>query len=414
MAESAMRRRVVVTGIGVVTPLGSTIPIFWGNLVHGRSAARAITRFDASCFPTQFAAEVRDVGETGGPGEPTVCTLLDRKDRFGWVAATAALQDAQLPDSTSRHRIGIAVGTERRSPSFLDRIAAKSRYDKPSDHLRTSPFVVSSALAALHGFGGPHLIISSACASSSQAIGVAYQKIRWGEADAMVAGGCDSVVDPLSLSGFSRIGALSTDNANPSHASRPFDRRRDGFVLGEGAGMLVLEELRHATVRAAHIYGEVLGYGSSSNGYRITDSPADGEGAYRAMRLALEDARVQPETVDYINAHGTSTPQNDRSETAAIKRCFGPCARTIPISSTKSMIGHLVTASGAVQLIVCLLTIAHGVITPTINYEEPDPECDLDYVPNEARLSRVGIALSNAFGFGGVNAAVLVGRYHNE
>jgi len=252
--------------------------------------------------------------------------------------------------------------------------------------------------------------VSTACTSGTQALCVAYQKIQWGEADAMLSGGCDSLIDPLMLTGFSLLGALSKRNDDPSHASRPFDLRRDGFVLGEGAGMLVLEELGHAAARGAHIYGEVKGYASTSNAYRLTDSPPDGQGAYLSMKHALADADVRPDQVGYINAHGTSTLQNDRSETAAIKRCFGEFAPRVAISSTKSMMGHLVNAGGAVELIVCLLTINHSVLTPTINYEVPDPECDLDYVPNVSRPKRVDYALSNSFGFGGINATLVVGR----
>jgi 3-oxoacyl-[acyl-carrier-protein] synthase II len=276
--------------------------------------------------------------------------------------------------------------------------------------MRFSPFVLAGALASHYEFTGPQVTVSTACTSGTQALGVAYQKIQWGEADAMLSGGCDSLIDPLMLTGFSLLGALSKRNDDPSHASRPFDLHRDGFVLGEGAGMLVLEEYEHAKARHATIYGEVMGYASTSNAYRLTDSPPDGQGAYLSMKNALADARVAPEEVGYINAHGTSTHQNDKSETAAIKRCFGDYAPRVPISSTKSMMGHLVNAGGAVELIICLLTIMNGVLTPTINYEVPDPECDLDYVPNVSRRQNVDRALSNSFGFGGINATVVVGR----
>jgi 3-oxoacyl-[acyl-carrier-protein] synthase II len=276
--------------------------------------------------------------------------------------------------------------------------------------LRFSPFVLAGALASHYELTGPQLTVSTACTSGTQALGVAYQKVQWGQADAMLAGGCDSLIDPLMLTGFSLLGALSKRNDDPTHASRPFDLHRDGFVLGEGAGMLVLEEYERARARGARIYGEVLGYASTSNAYRITDSPPDGQGAYLSMKNALDDARVRPEEVGYINAHGTSTQQNDRSETVAIKRCFGAHAPRVPISSTKSMMGHLVNGGGAVELIVCLLTIAHGILTPTINYQVPDPECDLDYIPNVSRKQQVDRALSNSFGFGGINATVVVGR----
>ena len=270
--------------------------------------------------------------------------------------------------------------------------------------------MLAGALASHYELTGPQLTVSTACTSGTQALGVAYQKVQWGQADAMLAGGCDSLIDPLMLTGFSLLGALSKRNDDPTHASRPFDLHRDGFVLGEGAGMLVLEEYERARARGARIYGEVLGYASTSNAYRITDSPPDGQGAYLSMKNALDDARVRPEEVGYINAHGTSTQQNDRSETVAIKRCFGAHAPRVPISSTKSMMGHLVNGGGAVELIVCLLTIAHGILTPTINYQVPDPECDLDYIPNVSRKQQVDRALSNSFGFGGINATVVVGR----
>jgi 3-oxoacyl-[acyl-carrier-protein] synthase II len=403
------RRRVVVTGVGVITPVGTTVPDMWDSLVAGRSGVDHITRIDASTFPTTFGAEVHEVDESRYPADPRLRTVLDRKNLFGWIAADDALKDAGILASRPA-RFGVSLGTESRRPDFLSRLADGALYPNSHDHLRFSPFVMAGELASHHGFTGPQMTVSTACTSSTQAMGIAYQKIQWDQADAMLTGGCDSLIDPLMLTGFSLLGALSKRNDDPAHASRPFDLHRDGFVLGEGAGMLVFEELGHAQARGAQIYGEVLGYASTSNAFRLTDSPADGQGAYLAMRNALADARVSPADIGYINAHGTSTHQNDRSETAAIKRCFGEQAPHVPISSTKSMMGHLVNAGGAVELIVCLLTINHGVITPTINYEVPDPECDLDYVPNVSRAQRVDRALSNSFGFGGVNATVVVGR----
>ncbi len=407
-------RRVAVTGIGAVTPLGSTITSLWAALTAGRSAVDYIRRIDASTFPTTFGAEVRDLDADRLPKDPTLLALLDRKNLFGWVAASDALADSGLVPPARPDRIGVSIGTESRRPDFLQQLAAGDMYTNAHDHLRYSPFVLAGTLASRHGLSGPQLTVSTACTSSTQAIGVAFQKIKWGEADAMLAGGCDSLIDPLMLTGFSLLGALSKRNNDPAHASRPFDLHRDGFVLGEGAGMLVLEELDQAQARGAPIYGEVLGYASTSNAYRITDSPADGEGAYLSMKHALVDAGLQPGHIGYINAHGTSTHQNDKSETVAIKRCFGESAKRVPISSTKSMMGHLVNAGGAVELIICLLTIGHNIITPTINYEVPDPECDLDYVPNVARHQQVDRALSNSFGFGGINATVVVGRMNGS
>ena len=402
------RRRVAVTGMGAVTPVGSTIDRMWSSLVAGRSGVDYIRRFDASTFPTTFGAEVKDFDDTRLPADPSLRSLLDRKNSFGWVAAAEALSDSHLLDSPPP-RVGVAIGTESRRPELLERLAGGDMYPASDDHLRYAPFLVVGALASHYGFTGPQLTVSTACTSGTQALGVAYEAIRRGRADAMLAGGCDSLIDPLMLTGFSLLGALSTRNDSPQTASRPFDLQRDGFVLGEGAGMLVLEEFDQAVARGAPIHGEICGYASSSNAYRITDSPPDGQGAYLAMKRAVADAGLDPGDIEYINAHGTSTRQNDRSETTAIRRCFGAHAPRVPISSTKSMMGHLVNAGGAVEVIVCLLTIRHGVITPTINYEVADPECDLDYVPNVSRRRRIDRALSNSFGFGGINASVVVG-----
>lgn len=410
--RTAAQQQVVVTGIGAVTPIGSTIADMWDGLVHGQSGVDYIRRIDVSTFPTTFGAEVRDLTSDRLPSDPALLSLLDRKNLFGWVAAEDALADSGLLGLQRPGRIGVSIGTESRRPDLLTQLAAGDLYSNAKDHLRYSPFVLASALASHHGLTGPQFTISTACTSGTQALGVAFQKIRFGEADAMLGGGCDSLIDPLMLTGFSLLGALSRRNDEPARASRPFDLHRDGFVLGEGAGMLVLENLEHARARGARIYGEVLGYAATSNAYRITDSPPDGQGAYLAMKNAIEDAALCPEAIGYINAHGTSTYQNDRSETVAIKRCFGERAKGVAISSTKSMMGHLVNAGGAVELIVCLLTIGHGIITPTINYETPDPECDLDYVPNAARRQHVEYALSNSFGFGGINATLVIGRVH--
>jgi 3-oxoacyl-[acyl-carrier-protein] synthase II len=410
MAHRASEHRVVVTGIGVVTPLGSTVPQFWSSVVAGRSGIRPISHFDASRFPTRIAGRVPDLDESRAPTDGCLRRLLGRKDLFGWIAALDALDDARLNCRMADARIGAVIGTERRCPDVIERVADEAHWNDPLDHVSQSGWVLASVLAATQNLAGPHVTVAAACASSAQAVGMAYQYVRCGEADVMIAGGCDSMADPIGLVSFSRIGALSTRNDDPTRASRPFDLHRDGMVIGEGAGMLVLERLDHARARGASIYGEVLGYGSSSNAYRLTDQPPDGRGAALAMKFALDDAGLSPHAVDYINAHGTSTVQNDRSETAAIKKCFQDAAPSIPISSTKSMIGHLFSAGGAVEIIVCLLTILSGIITPTINYETPDPECDLDYVPNVSRRKRVDVALSNSSGFGGVNAAVVVGK----
>jgi 3-oxoacyl-[acyl-carrier-protein] synthase II len=398
-----------VTGVGAVTPVGRTVASMWDALVAGTSGVDHIRTIDASTFPTTIGAEIRDWDADRLDAGPEIAALLDRKNQFGWAAASEALADSKIL-SHRPPRIGISIGTESRRPDFLQQLSIGDVYEGHHAHLRYSPFVFGGALSRHYGFHGPQFTVSTACTSGTQALGVAYQAVQWGKADAMVAGGCDSLIDPLMLTGFSLLGALSTRNDDPKHASRPFDLHRDGFVLGEGAGMLILEEREHALARGAHIYGEVMGYASTSNAYRLTDSPPDGQGAYLAMKHAIEDAGLTPADIQYINAHGTSTHQNDKSETAAIKRCFGDLAHQVPISSTKSMMGHLVNGGGAVELIVCLLTMRHGLITPTINYEVPDPECDLDYVPNHVRRASVGHALSNSFGFGGINATVVVGR----
>ena len=408
MTESH-RRRVVVTGVGAVTPVGHTVAGMWDALVAGKSGVGQIRSIDASTFPTTIGAEVRDLDPHRLPADPALLGLLDRKNQFGWVAAAEALADSHILEHRPK-RIGISIGTESRRPDFLLQLSIGDVYEGHHAHLRYSPFVFGGALSQHYDLNGPQFTVSTACTSGTQALGVAYQAVQWGKADAMLAGGCDSLIDPLMLTGFSLLGALSTRNDDPSHASRPFDLHRDGFVLGEGAGMLILEELEHARARGARIYGEVRGYASTSNAYRLTDSPPDGQGAYLAMKHAIEDAGLTPADIQYINAHGTSTHQNDKSETAAIKRCFGDGAHRVPISSTKSMMGHLVNGGGAVELIVCLLTMKHGILTPTINYEVPDPECDLDYVPNHARHATVNHSLSNSFGFGGINATVVVGR----
>jgi 3-oxoacyl-[acyl-carrier-protein] synthase II len=406
---SPNRRRVVVTGVGAVTPVGSTVQTMWDALVAGRSGVDQIRSIDASTFPTTIGAEVRDLDPKRVPADKALLGLLDRKNQFGWAAAAEALTDSNILDHRP-DRIGISIGTESRRPDFLKQLSIGDDYKGEHVHLRYSPFVFGGALSEHYDLTGPQMTVSTACTSGTQALGVAYQAIQWGKADAMLAGGCDSLIDPLMLTGFSLLGALSKRNDDPLHASRPFDLHRDGFVLGEGAGMLILEEREHALARGARIYGEVMGYASTSNAYRLTDSPPDGQGAYLAMRHAIEDAGLTPADIQYINAHGTSTHQNDKSETAAIKRCFGESAYRVPVSSTKSMMGHLVNGGGAVELIVCLLTMQHGILTPTINYEVPDPECDLDYVPNHARHATVAHSLSNSFGFGGINATVVVGR----
>ena len=416
------RRRVVITGMGCVTPLGLDVATTWAGLASGRSAIDFVQRFDASGFPTKFAAEVTGF-EPPPRLPPKWARWLDTKSAFAVAAADEAMRDSGLaPGQAALERFGVSVGAEVSRPDLAllsDRMAELAKLGParayqgidPKDFLVMAAYFPANLLAFLHQAAGPSLTTSTACTSSAQSIGDALRVLRRGDADVMLAGGTDRLVEELMFAGFGLLGALSTQNDDPARASCPFDRRRDGFVLGEGAGFVVLETLEHAERRQARVHAELLGYGCSANAWRITDSPPDGRGARQAMQACLADADLAPEQVDYINAHGTSTQQNDRSETAGIRGCFGASADRIPVSSTKSMMGHLVAACGAVELIACVQTIRKGLIPPTINYRHPDPACDLDYVPNVARMARVKVALSNAFGFGGSNGTLAVGRF---
>ncbi len=414
------RPRIVVTGLGCVTPLGHDVASTWAGLTAGRNAIGPITRFDPTGFATTFAAEIRDF--VPPPLEGRAGRWADEKGRYAHAAALEAFRDAGLhqraPDPA---RFGVSVGAEVSRPelsAMADRLRAIQTQDPrdvlhgvdPKDFVVMSAFFPGSLLAATFDAKGPNLTTSTACTSSSQAVADAVRALRRGDADVMLAGGTDRLVEELMLMGFGLLGALSTHVEDPSTACRPFDRTRDGFVLGEGAGFVILETEAHARQRGAHIHAELLGYGWSANAWRITDSPADGRGARASMEAALRDAGLKPEAVDYINAHGTSTQQNDTSETAGIHGAFGDHARRLPVSSTKSMMGHLVAACGAVELIACIKAIQDGVIPPTINYAHPDPTCDLDYVTEGARAAKVDVALTNAFGFGGSNGSLIVGR----
>ncbi|MEE2787651.1 MAG: beta-ketoacyl-[acyl-carrier-protein] synthase family protein [Myxococcota bacterium] len=413
--------RIVVTGMGCLTPLGTDVESTWRGLCAGKSAVGPITRFDARRYPCTFAAEVPPYEAPALSGR--FARWSDDKSRFALTAVAEAWADAQLDNvKLDPERVGVSVGAEVSRPSLndiatqLNRVMADGaekayRASDPKDFAVMSAFFPATAISAFVNAQGPNLTTSTACTSSAQAIGDAVRILRRGEADVMVAGGTDRLVEELMVMGFSLLGALSTQNDDPARASRPFDRTRNGFVLGEGAGFVILETEAHAKRRNARIHAELLGFGSSANAYRITDSPPDGRGAAQSMQAALQDAGLQPADVDYINAHGTSTQQNDASETTAIKAIMGEHAHRIPISSTKSMMGHLVAACGAVELIVCIRAIQTGIIPPTINYEHPDPICDLDYVPNQARAQTVNIAMTNAFGFGGSNGTLVVGRY---
>lgn len=415
------QEKVVITGSGCVTPLGGSVDETWSNLMAGKNAIGPIEKFDARTYPTTFAAEIK------GFKSPVLPHRLERwadlKTQYALSAVIEALAQAGLNvGQLQNERIGVSIGSEVSRPP-LQEIAERFalieagettqafRMTRPSEFVSRSSFFPATAIAQYVGCRGPLLTTSTACTSSAQSIGDALRVIRRGEADVMIAGGTDSLIEELMVMGFSLLGALSTRNDDPKTACRPFDRTRDGFVLGEGAGFLVLESETHARKRGAKILGELRGFGASANAWRVTDSPPDGRGAAASMRAALDDARVDPEAVGYINAHGTSTQQNDQSETAAIKTLFGEHAPKLAISSTKSMMGHLVAACGAVELIVCLKACVEDRVPPTINYTSPDPQCDLDFIPNQSRAMTVDMAMSNAFGFGGSNGSLLVSKY---
>ena len=407
-------RRVVITGVGAVTPLGLDVPTLWSALTAGRSGIRPIKSFDTSAFDTKIAGEVQDF-------DPT--RFFDRKDvrrsdRFAQLAvaaATEAVTEARLETGIDRDRVGVSIATAAGGLESVVDTANTLRERGPN---RVSPFFVTmyianaaSGLVSLRwGFRGPSLTHVSACASSSHSVGEAAEAIKRGQVDVMVAGGSEAVIVPVAVAAFSNMRALSRRNDEPERASRPFERDRDGFVLSEGAAVLVLEEAEHAARRGAKSYGELIGYGASDDAYHMADPAPGGVGGALSMRVALANAGIAPEDVGYINAHGTSTPANDRAETQAIKEVFGDHARKVMVSSTKSMTGHLFGAAGALEAIICLLALRDGCIPPTINYETPDPELDLDFVPNVARAAKVDVALSNSMGLGGTNGSLIFRR----
>jgi 3-oxoacyl-[acyl-carrier-protein] synthase II len=400
------RRRVVVTGIGMITPLGRGVNRSWEAVLRGENAVGPIRRFDASRFPVQFAAEVADPGPSVALPPGVAYLAADLKGRLAVAAAREALDMAGLTEGGPR--VGVCIGSEASRPPLAETSAQVCGGILPVAHdlQRMSPDAPTRFLSALIGATGPRSTISTACTSSSQAVGEGMLSIRRGDADAMLVGGVDVLVDPIMVTGFSLLGALSTRNDEPTRASRPFDIGRDGFVLGEGAGFLVLEERGRAMRRGATILGELSGFGCSCNAYRITDSPPDGRGAGSAMTAGLLDAGLLPEEIGYINAHGTSTPMNDASETRGIERAFGHLAQQVSVSSTKSMMGHLVAACGAA--ILCVLAVRDGILPPTINLDEPDPACALNHVQNVAHERRIRHAMTNAFGFGGSNGTLVV------
>ncbi len=411
-----MTRRVVVTGLGAVTPVGNDVATMWANLLAGKSGAGPITQFDPVNFKTRFACEVKDFD----PGLFMGRKEARRMDRFTQLAVAVskqALDDCGLtitPENAPR--IGVMVGT---GIGGINTIVSQITEMAQKGPDRVSPFLVPMMLpdsaagmvAIQFGLKGPNLCPVSACATGTNAIGEAAEWVRRNACDVVVAGSSESAMVAIAAAGFNNMTAISTRNDSPETASRPFDKDRDGFVMGEGAAALILEELEHALARGAKIYAEVLGYGLSADAYHVTAPESTGAGAAQAMQMALAQANLRPDQIDYINAHGTSTPLNDKSETHAIKRVFGEAAYKVAISSTKSMTGHLMGAGGAVEGVVAVKTITDGVIAPTINYATPDPDCDLDYTPNTARVKTVNTVMSNSFGFGGHNAVIIFGRY---
>jgi len=409
-------RRVVVTGIGLVCGLGNTTEETWRGLIEGRSGVDYITRFDASGFPVRFAAEVKNFDPLKYIEKKDV-KKMDPFIHFAIAAAQEAVDDAGLKITPENaERVGVYIGSGIGGFSVIEREHQRFLEGGPG---KISPFFIPAAIANLaagqvsirFGARGPNSATCTACSAGAHAIGDAFKIIERGDADVMICGGAEAAVTPMGVGGFAAMRALSTRNEEPQRASRPFDRDRDGFVIGEGAGILILEALEHARARGARIYAEIVGYGMSADAYHITQPPEDANGAIRVMRYALRDAGIAPEQVDYINAHGTSTYYNDKLETYAIKCVFGEHAYRLAVSSTKSMTGHLLGAAGGLEAGITVLAIYHQILPPTINYENPDPECDLDYVPNRARRAEIRYALSNSFGFGGTNAALLFKRY---
>ena len=431
MVASQHQRRVVVTGAGVINPLGNDIETLWSALKEGKSGVAKTTVFDASRFPTKISAEVKnwDITDTGEDAQ--AWKFRGRHTKFAGGAAKQAVESSGVLDHIKDpRRFGVYMGSGEGNQDFLSfaKMMAAALDDEgnldlikftekgldvlnPLMELEQEPNMPVGHIAAMFNAQGPNANCLTACAASSQAVGEAVEIIRRSEADVMLSGGTHSMIHPFGVTGFNLLTALSENNDNPTGASRPFDRLRDGFVLGEGSAMLVLEELEFAKKRGANIWGEIIGYGSTADAYRITDIHPEGRGAIGCMRGALANAGLEPAQIDYVNAHGTSTTVNDKVETLACREVFGENAMQTPISSTKSMMGHLIAAAGATELIVCLLAMRDNVLPPTMNYENPDPLCDLDYIPNQAREADCKIALNNSFGFGGQNITLIASQF---
>jgi len=410
-----LKHRVVITGMGSVTALGSDLDTLWNNLIQGKSGVSQIESFDVSEYTTRIAASVKDFNPEDYM-ERKDARKMDRFVQFAVAAASRALADSGLniAEDTDPDRVGVMIGSG---------IGGLGTWEDQHSILlekgpkRVSPFFIPMMIANMasgqvsitFGAKGPNSTAVTACATGTHSIGDSYKLIKYGDADVMICGGAEATIRPTGLAGFCSMRAMSTRNDDPTRASRPFDAERDGFVMGEGSGVLILESLEHAQKRGAKIYGEVIGYGLSGDAYHMTEP--NPEGPERCMKMAIRDADIDPSEIDYINAHGTSTPVGDKSETTAVKRALGDHAYKVAISSTKSMTGHLLGAAGGVEAVICGLTLQHGIIAPTINLEHPDPECDLDYVPNEARQADVRIAMSNSFGFGGHNATIILKKF---
>lgn len=417
MPFNGQQRRVVVTGMGVITPIGLTLEEYWNNLLAGKSGAGPITYFDASAYDTRFACEVKGFDPLNYM-DRKLAQRCDPFTQYALAAAEMAIKDSGLNlEQEDRERIGVIVGSGIGGMWTYHR-QQETLWQSNGPH-RISPFFIPMMIADIapgrismrYGLKGPNYATTSACATSSHSIGDACILIQRGDADVMITGGAEAAISPMGIGGFNAMKALSTRNDAPEKASRPFDKQRDGFVMGEGAGILVLEEYGHAVKRGARIYAEIAGIGFTADAHHITEPAPGGEGAVRSMRMAIRDAGLQPEEVQYINTHGTSTPVGDKSETAAIKTVFGEHAYKMAINSTKSMIGHLLGAAGAVEAIATILSVQRNKVHPTINQEEPDPECDLNYIPNKAQDWEINAAISNTFGFGGHNASLLVKKF---
>jgi len=417
MGSHSTQCRVVITGLGVVTPLGHQLDAFWNHLVAGQCGIDRISAFDATPFDTQIAGEVKNFDPTPAFPSPKEIRHTDRFSQFGVFAAHRALLDSGLELERENHdEIGVIIG------SGIGGLATtikqhKVLLDRGPDRL--SPFMIpmlisnmaSGLFSMFYNLRGPNFATCSACATANHAIGEAWRAIKMGDAQVMFAGGAEAAVVSIGIGGFCAMKAMSRRNDDPKRASRPFDKERDGFVMGEGAGVVVLEELEHAKQRGAKIYCEIVGYGNTADAYHLTAPSPDGEGAARCMKMALKTGGLNTEDVSYINAHGTSTPQGDACETQAIKAVFGQYAKKIAVSSTKGALGHMLGAAGGVEMSICALAIKHGVVPPTINYQVPDPECDLDYVPNTARELKVNAVINNSFGFGGHNACIAAKKF---